>query len=625
MLRLLCCLFISELCCLPRQLAAQSDSTQAYELREVLITALPYNRYGVGLQSTTTDSLLAGFLPAQSLGDILLQNTDAYIKAYGSGMLQSISLRGTAAGHTAVLWNGVNINSPTLGEADFSTLPLAGGYQVQLIQGGSSPLAGSDAIGGAILLESGKQNSTLPLSIQTAYRSTQQWSARLQTGWKAGTKLSGFSQLYGSYAKNIFENRLIKPYQTIDYAPFHFFGTRQEFFYEIKKGQEINFYSWYHEHDRILLSNRARQIDKNLRTLLQYRDHKQLAQLSFVRNFLEYNESSQTNTHQWQAQYQYEIAWNQSLSSRAGATATLIQTDVDSYEGQPERRQLETFVFTQWEASTRLHIALNLRKVWVNAYAPPLSPSLGFDYLLFSTAALDIKTGGSASFNYKLPSLNALYWQPGGNPDIRPESGFYNNIYFQLRHRHHQQLWQLNIEGFRNHINDWILWQPTPEGYWAPDNLKEVLSWGLQTSLSHQLSTPRATFSQQLHYTFTRATNQKAVDAADWASIGKQLPYVPAHRLSGLLKWQHYRQWLVIVNGQWTGTRYTTTDNKRSLPPFWTMDVHAGKQWQIRDGQLNLQIGILNMLDKAYEQIDNQPQPGRQYQVSLQWSFLSNK
>jgi iron complex outermembrane receptor protein len=623
MLRLFYFFFICGWLGLPFWLWAQSDSTQAYRLQEVLITALPYERYGVGLQRTTPDSLLASYLPAQSVGDLLLQYPDAYIKAYGSGMLQSISLRGTAAGHTAVLWNGVNINSPTLGEADFSTLPLSSAYQLHIIQGGSSPLIGSDAIGGAILLESNEQSSRLAPSLRVAYRSTQQWTGQLQSGWQASARLHGFSQVYGSYSQNVFENRLIKPHRKIDYAPFHFFGTRQELFYQIKERAQLNFYSWYHEHDRILLSNRARQLDKNLRLLLQYRDLHQLAQLSFVRNFLNYNESSQTNTSQWQAQYQYEITWSRQLSSRIGVTGTLVQTDVDNYEGHPQRRQLETFVFTQWEPSARLHIAFNLRKVWVNAYAPPLSPSLGFDYLLFSTAMLNLKVGGSASFNYKLPSLNALYWQPGGNPDIRPESGFYNNFYIRLQHRKEKQQWQLGVEGFRNHINDWILWQPVPQGYWAPSNVREVLSWGLQTTLSHTQNTNRMLFSQELHYTFTRALNQKPTDNGDQNSVGKQLPYVPAHRLSGMLKWKHVRNWLVIINGQWTGPRYNTTDNSYSLAAFWTADLHMGKQWQANYGQWSLQVGVLNLFDKAYEQIQNQPQPGRQYQVSLQFSLQS--
>ena len=27
-------------------------------------------------------------------------------------------------------------------------------------------------------------------------------------------------------------------------------------------------------------------------------------------------------------------------------------------------------------------------------------------------------------YNYRIPTLNAMYWQPGGNPDLKPEKGF---------------------------------------------------------------------------------------------------------------------------------------------------------------------------------------------------------
>jgi iron complex outermembrane receptor protein len=65
-------------------------------------------------------------------------------------MLTSLTMRGTSAGHNAVFWNGLPINSPSLGQSDFSILPVGGFEELQVHFGGGAALFGTDAIGGAV-------------------------------------------------------------------------------------------------------------------------------------------------------------------------------------------------------------------------------------------------------------------------------------------------------------------------------------------------------------------------------------------------------------------------------------------------------------------------------------------
>src|SRR5918995_1492382 len=78
-----------------------------------------------------------------------------YLKTYGNNQLSTVTIRGTTASQTAVLWNGININSPTLGQTDFSLIPLFLFDEVSLQYGTGSALYGSDAIGGSIMLGQG--------------------------------------------------------------------------------------------------------------------------------------------------------------------------------------------------------------------------------------------------------------------------------------------------------------------------------------------------------------------------------------------------------------------------------------------------------------------------------------
>ncbi len=80
-----------------------------------------------------------------------------------------ISMRGTSPQHTAVLWNGINITSFSLGQADFSILPAAAFDNVSVHEGAGSARFGSGAFGGTVLLNS-RSPSTNSLSIFTGSR-----------------------------------------------------------------------------------------------------------------------------------------------------------------------------------------------------------------------------------------------------------------------------------------------------------------------------------------------------------------------------------------------------------------------------------------------------------------------
>ena len=80
-----------------------------------------------------------------------MQFTPIYLKANAGG-LSTIRIRGTAADHTSVNFGGININSLTLGQSDFSRIPVYLFDGIDLQYGSSSAVNGSGAIGGSVYL-----------------------------------------------------------------------------------------------------------------------------------------------------------------------------------------------------------------------------------------------------------------------------------------------------------------------------------------------------------------------------------------------------------------------------------------------------------------------------------------
>ena len=74
----------------------------------------------IGIQKTVFDEELLREDVTFSLADMLAHNSPVYIKSHGRGTAATVSLRGTGASHTQVMWNGMSMNSPLFGMMDLS-------------------------------------------------------------------------------------------------------------------------------------------------------------------------------------------------------------------------------------------------------------------------------------------------------------------------------------------------------------------------------------------------------------------------------------------------------------------------------------------------------------------------
>src|SRR5690606_22370891 len=90
---------------------------QEKTLEAVSIQGIRPERFMSGQKNLNIDSVSFHQNSNQTLGEFLLTQTPIIVKNYGAGQLASVSFRGTSASHTAVLWNGININYPSLGQA----------------------------------------------------------------------------------------------------------------------------------------------------------------------------------------------------------------------------------------------------------------------------------------------------------------------------------------------------------------------------------------------------------------------------------------------------------------------------------------------------------------------------
>ena len=99
-----------------------------------------------------SSSLLSQNL-SENIATFLSQQSGIFIKSYGVSGLAAPSTRGTNFGHTAIIWNGFNIQSPMNGGLDLALLPISLVDDIKMQYGGSSALFGSGSIGGTLHLD----------------------------------------------------------------------------------------------------------------------------------------------------------------------------------------------------------------------------------------------------------------------------------------------------------------------------------------------------------------------------------------------------------------------------------------------------------------------------------------
>ncbi len=128
---------------------AQLDSIQ--QLPEVMLTDSKLVHFSKGFKlEKLNDSVVER--NATSLTETLRYNSTIYFKENGFGMASSPSFRGTNAAQTAVIWNGVNINSVFTGQTDFNIISPLNYNEISIRSGGGGVQYGSGAVGGSIHL-----------------------------------------------------------------------------------------------------------------------------------------------------------------------------------------------------------------------------------------------------------------------------------------------------------------------------------------------------------------------------------------------------------------------------------------------------------------------------------------
>lgn len=622
-----------------------------FDLKTVEITAkIPIENQA--LSRTEIDTLSLQRLQTKTLSGLISSHSPVFIKSYGRGSSATASFRGTASSHTQVNWNGVSINSPMRGDVDFSLIPVYFIDQVDLLHGGSSLTQGSGALGGSIQINNQADwNNQLEAKYIQDFESFSTFREFLQFGI-GSQRFQSKTRFFHDQSANDFPfyNYGVLPYKedVQKNADYQKYGFLQEFYYRSKTAHQLSLKIWGVHNDRNLPqlmsyegSHRSEyQIDDEIRAIADWNyyqgnSHWQFFsayiyhQLHYFRSsteaeFENFNSNSTEQSSANRLEYQYKK--QEKLHLRSSLDFNYHQVDnsdqVLETGYQEERLELSFLAQANYQINERLSSYFLWRTEYFDQTFIPFIPSLGLEYLLSSKYQISLLS--NLTRNYHKPSLNDLYWIPGGNPNLKPEDGYT----FDLggKYQFHSHKWQVNLSAnfYTSFIDNWIVWQPSSTGayYWEAQNLKKVWARGLETQFKINWI-PNKNWNIQFsgNYAYTRTTNENAVESVD-ESRGQQLIYIPIHTANFSFDAQ-YQDFDFSIGNSTTGKRYTTSSNQESdyeliLNAFSLSNLDLGYRHKWKKWHARLGFRIENLFNVDYMMILWRPMTGRYYAVNLQ-------
>ena len=589
-------------------------------LEQVEVYAPAVDRFAKGQKVVAFDAELLKAYSARSVGDLLQENSPVFIRQYGAGMLASPSFRGTSAGHTAVFWNGIPINSPSLGQSDLSILPVEAVDQAHLQFGSSGALFGNEAIGGSIHLGSitdfgngleGKFSQTIGSFGLFNSSGSIGFSSK-----KFSTKTRGFRQ---SSKNNFIYQDLAQagtPQVTEDHAGVEQLGIVQDFAWNLSSKGQVKAAFWWNKADReiqpVMGSNTTdHQSDESIRAVLDYFRFgvNSLWNLKggLVRDQMVFN-GSLNQTRQFFLASDWDFSKGENWQFRAGARATLVKGELSTYSETDHR--FEFYQSAAWKTSENLSLSLNLRQFAYPGELVPFLPGIGADWRFLNREKQELLLKASLGKGFKVPTLNDRFWSPGGNPDLLPEESINGEIGLHWLRKNNFG-WEQSLTYYRMHVDNWIIWL-SQGSVWSPENIRQVQNQGIEYQGKVDWKLGGWDWELGLSYTFS-----EALDLTSEPSMPQQLPYTPKHQASGNLK-AAYAGFALNLGTFFVGQRAIGTGNARVMDSFqiWNTGlVFSRLQWgKVR---VPLSFQVLNLLDRDYQVLYLRAMPGRLYQFNL--------
>jgi len=611
---------------------SQTD-TSSILINEVIITSR-IEKLNSENNIQEIDTNIINNITSESLSVLLSEYSNVSIKSYGVSGISTLSIRGGASEHTAVIWNGFNIQNPLNGGFDFNLSSNIIADNIKIKYGGSSAIYGSGAMGGAIQLSNnvifnkGVNNTTL-----FSLGSFGKINLQEKISWSNKKMIFVVKGFYNKSDNNFPYTNISKigyPIDTLNNAKVEQSGIVFENYVQITKRQLLSAHLWlqkkYAQVPPNMLSKEksAEQYDNCNRLALNWNYIKNkvniearsglfYTDLNYINDNLNLNvyHASLNNINEIIADFrlvkmsEVEFAVNNNFTRAVS----------DNFLNKEQLNKTALFTSFKSKIIPRTIININGRVEVVDGVLKPITFGAFAEYSV--TKSFLINT--NLSKNHRSPNFNDLYWQGAfaqGNKHLKDENGYTTDISFIEKNKIGRLTINNKLSVFYNKTDNMIQWIPLGN-IWTPSNQKEVKSRGVELfSKTHFSFSKQSIFYVNINYSYINAQITKKTNIESDDVIGKQLIYTPLHQ-SNLFVSYRYKDITLSINTKYTGEQYTRSNNKDSISSYTLVNIFANYKIALKTVSCIAFVKINNVLNIDYVQRQWYPMPPMNFETGL--------
>ncbi len=586
-------------------------------LDEVVLTDIKLRQFANGIKvNTLNDSVLTR--NRGTLNDNLRNTTHIYFRENGYGMVSSASFRGTGAQQTAVVWNGININSQLTGQTDFNTILSQSNNEISVRSGGGSTQYGTGAIGGSIHL-----NNNL------------RFEEHFENNFGVG---------YGSFnTRNVFYNTSLGNGKTTFKIGLGHLGSDNDFKYlgtdainengafahynfDISTGfilSDKNILKLYHNTflgDRdfsgtLTAPSDDNYRDLNTRSLIEWASFggSKVRRLRLAHLYERYryfpnkeqDDFSEGKSNNIILNYDYKLRLKK-LVLDGIIEGSLVDVNGTSLQQETRNTVSGTFLLSH-QLTKKMGYGINLRKDWVSDFESPFVFAADARYQISDRYSVHL----NASKNYRVPTFNDLYWVGAGavgNDNLLPET----SIQAELGQTLKGKAYRVGLTAYYIDSRDLIQWRPDISGIWSPVNISNASHYGAEFESQVSMKIRNHNLKWDFLYAFTKSLDD---------TTRNQLLYVPLHRLSSNLAYA-YKKWGSFLQFLYNGSVYTTTDSSNELAGYEL--VNGGITYtfkKVLGAELTSMLKVNNIMNTSYQNVAFRPMPNRNFNLQFNFKF----
>lgn len=648
------------------------EGALGFDLGKLIVTPTKYETYlnDVTVSASVADSQDFKKGAFYDASEPLDRINSLRIERYGTpGQSSSPVIRGMTGSKVVVLIDGTPYNSPSLGEADISKIPLSKVERIEVVRGPYSSLYGADAVGGVINIITKDVPKKARMNTSYSFGSWNTHHVVIENG-----------STYGKLGYDIITDYISTGGQR-RHADHNGLDITSKAKLDILDGIDYTFYTNYYfaktEHpgarpavlqrertptEQVLGSDDSASLFDYSRTnrvhlnsnlsvknftanhyFLYWNDDSHRETISFLNNIDRVVENDEFMTYIYGMEYKYVQPIMDMDTVTVGTTfdrkvfkvkehAFNENTGVHTFAGRDAvRREWSIYGENEFKLYP-FTVICGLRRDDPSDYSIRWSPKIsGMVELGFGT-----KVRASYGRAYRAPTLNDINWPQDafaeGNPNLRPEK---------------TESWEIGVEKlfkdlilvrgtfFRQRIHDAIVWAPTGSlvdlGFfrynrWTPTNLNRLSTKGVELETRFNIL---KCINLSLDYTYLDPVEIVEVATTPASESRRPAAYIPKHKFYGGLEWENpfniqgltLSSFLRFVSER--RNYYNLPPEKKVLDHYFVLDAKGSYKYK----NMEVFLAANNILDEGYDKFGSTvkdrgyPQPGLSFTGGVTVSY----